>query len=133
MGYVSERTENLMKFPDKPYRNTDFYVDSIKLKEIMYRISNKELDHRAKYRDGNDISVSCSSICKTLLKIYIEREEDSKLKLIKELLVCCGDLMSTLKAIDISNVHMSHKSYSAMLEILEKYVVAAKYALSIEW
>lgn len=121
----------LLKFPDKPYEKTALYKDSIKMKEIMFHIVTKELEHRAKYHMGEDMKKMYHNISRTLIRIYIETENTEKLKFIKQLYELCVEAMVDLRAIDNSNVRLSKASYTKLLAILTEYVISAKIILGI--
>ena len=125
--------DELLAFPEKPYEKTELYKDSIRLKQLMFHIVTKELDRRARFRDGEDLAYNCGRVCRILIKIYIEVDVERKRELIVELMEEATDAIVTLRAIDNEYVHMSKESYTAMLGILVKYISACKSILSIKW
>ena len=131
---MSRQTEReLLQFPEKPYEKTALYADSIRLKELMYHVVSKELDKRAKYRQGEDLARHCDTVCRTLISIYVAIDPAQKRFLIAQFLEEAMDTIITLRAIDNSSVHMSKESYTSMLGILIQYVTSCKNILSIPW
>lgn len=125
--------QELLQVPQKPYEKTDLYKDSVRLKQLMYHVVSRELDKRARYRQGEDLAKHCDAVCRYLIVLYMETDQTAKYTYVTSLLTEAIDTMVTLRAIDNSNVHMTKESYTAMLGILVQYIIACKSILHIQW